>query len=143
MGRQEPRPEDGVLIMEIWGTHGAGCHDILFSTPPGVSYPTCLNKTPHSGGPPRLLPIAGGGDQTLFSTPLRGVSNPTCLHRTRRLRPPSSVAPHHHSAQPGGIPTGLGRNKCVWLCSKLLTPRGTDAVYKYLPRNSFVDLLFR
>ena len=63
--------------------------------------------------------------------------------KTRRPRPPSSVASLRHSAQPGGIPTGLGRNKCVWLCSKLLPPRGTDAVYKYLPRNSSADLLFR
>merc|ERR1711873_166408 len=33
-------------------------------------------------GPPRLLPIAGGVDHTLFSTPLRGGSNPTCLNKT-------------------------------------------------------------
>merc|ERR1711873_235011 len=33
-------------------------------------------------GPPRLLPIAGGGDHTWVSTPLRGVSNPTCLNKT-------------------------------------------------------------
>ena len=63
--------------------------------------------------------------------------------KTRRPRPPSLVASHQHSAQPGGIPTGLGLNKCVWLCSKLLAPRGTDAVYKYLPRNRSADLLFR
>ena len=39
------------------------------------------HQDPDMRGPPRLLPIVGGGDHILFSTPLRGVSNPTCLHQ--------------------------------------------------------------
>ena len=63
--------------------------------------------------------------------------------KTRRPRPPSSVASLRHSAQPGGIPTGLGRNKCVWLCSKLLPREGRTRYINIPPRNSSADLLFR
>merc|ERR1712175_71061 len=53
-------------------------------------------KIPSSGrGPPRLLPIAGGGEHPLFSTPLRGVSNPTCLQQDPVLWTGSTAPPAH------------------------------------------------
>ena len=131
------------------GVHRASCPlraggGTTFSSPPhsvGCLTQHATHKTPLCGCPPRLLPIAGGG--TTFSAPPQSVGcltkhggfgrRPTSPIKPRRLRPPSSVAPHQRSAQPGGIPTSLGRNKCVWLCSELLAPRGTDAVYKYPP----------
>ena len=122
-----------------------------------MSNPTSLFSTlPLRAGRPTqqliiIKPCLPGGVALINTRPLGGTASIINTRplggivpiETRRPRSPSSVAPHQHSAQPGGIPTGLGRNKCVWLCSKLLSPRGTDAVYKYLPRNSSADLLFR
>merc|ERR1711873_263179 len=74
----------------------------LSSRPHSVGCPTqhaAINKTPHSGCPPRLLPIAGGGDHTLFSTPLRGVSNPTCHQQDPAMR--VSTAPPAHCGRGG------------------------------------------
>merc|ERR1711873_264568 len=86
----------------IAGVHRASCPlragGTTLSSPPhsvGCLTKHATNKTPQSGCPPRLLPIAGGGDHPLFSTPLRGVSNPTCLQQDPVLWTGSTAPPAH------------------------------------------------
>ena len=98
------------------------------------------HRVPWTGPPPSSTPRPLDGAASIINIPSSKQGSP---HQHSATPLPGGVASHQYPAQPGGVLTGLGRNKCVWLCSKLLSPRGTDAVYKHLPRNSSADLLLR